>query len=380
MDFCIPVQEMQDIIIYLKPVLNRGSDELSNLLMIEAEKDGVVFSATNAVTSIKVKVDQDKVDVNQPGKLLAPAKQLISHLNTFTVWNGRSGTKDFRFSIKNDKFNIASETVYESGVKSKKSLDYRFLDPARFPSFPDFNGDPDFSLDVSYVKPVFKDVLTAVDPEANKEALRGAFLGLAEGGMTLVGTDGKRIIEFRDENISAPGGRAQILDYIFAASLPAVFKQEDLLDFKVEDKTIMVKCGNVTLRGKLIRQDFPDYTVYFENFQDQMTLNKLEFLDNLATALPLLNPDDHNRFIIKLVPGKILFQAENYKNECELSDSDHEFEEEFHVNGFLLDGCLKALHGNDLVMRWFTSDMTGYLIFETPDNPTVRSLVVTLKF
>ena len=378
MDFCIPVQEMQDAIVYLKPVLNRGSDELSNLLMVEADDDGVTFSATNAVTAIKVKTSS--VDVKTPGKILAPAKQLISHLNTFTIWNGRSGTKDFHFFISNDKFKIASETIYESGVKSKKSLDYRHLDSARFPSFPDFGDEPDFSLDVSYVKPVFKDVLSAVDPDANKEALRGAFLSLADGGLYLVGTDGKRIVEFHDDAIEAPDGRTHILDYIFAASLPAVFKNEDMLDFKIDDKTITAKCGNVTLRGKLIRHDFPTYTAYFENFQDQMQLNKLEVLDNLATALPLLNPDDHNRIIIKLVPNKIIFAAENFQNECDLSGDGHDFDEEFHVNGFLLDSSLKALHGNDLVMKWFTSDQTGYLIFETLDSPTVRSLVVTLKF
>lgn len=378
MDFCIPVQEMQDAIVYLKPVLNRGSDELSNLLMVEADVDGVTFSAMNSVTSIKVRTDS--VDVKSPGKLLAPAKQLISHLNTFTIWNGRSGTKDFHFFIKNDKFNIASETVYESGVKSKKSLDYRHLDSARFPSFPDFEDEPDFSLDVSYVKPVFKDVLSAVDQDANKEALRGTLLSLTNGGLFLVGTDGKRIVEFHDDAIEAPDGKEHILDYTFAASLPNVFKNEDMLDFKIDSKTITAKCGNVTLRGKLIRQDFPTYTAYFENFQDQMKLNKLEFLDNLAKALPLLNPDDHSRIIIKLAPNKILFATENYIDECDFNGDGHDFEEEFHVNGYLLDSSLKALHGNDLVMKWFTSDQTGYLIFETPDAPTVRSLVVTLKF
>jgi DNA polymerase III sliding clamp (beta) subunit (PCNA family) len=377
MDFCISVQVMQDVIVYLKPVLNRGSDELSNLLLVEADKDGVTFSATNAVTSIKVRAE--KAEVKEPGKLLAPAKQLISHLNTFTIWNGRSGTKDFHFSVKDDKFNIASETVYESGVKSKKSLDYRFLDPSRFPSFQDFDGEPDFSLDISYLRPVFKDILSAVDPEANKEALRGAFLALTEHGLILVGTDGKRIIEFCDASIEIPKGRTQILDYAFAATLPSVFKEEDMIDFKVDDKLIMARTGNVVLRGKLIRHDFPDYTAFFKNHQNQMELNKLEFMDNLATALPLLNPDDHYRFIIKLIPNKILFQAENFKNDCDLN-VEHEHEDEFFVNGQLLDGCLRALHGNKLVMKWFKSDMTGYLIFETPDNPTVRSLVVTLKF
>ena len=56
MDFCISVQEMQDAIVYLKPVLNRGSDELSNLLMVEADSDGVTLAPQTLLLPLRLKL------------------------------------------------------------------------------------------------------------------------------------------------------------------------------------------------------------------------------------------------------------------------------------------------------------------------------------
>jgi DNA polymerase III sliding clamp (beta) subunit (PCNA family) len=379
MNFSISVQEMQEAIVYLKPVLNRGSDELSNLLRIEVKKDEVVFSASNSITSIRVGATPSVV--KQLGAVLTPAKQLISHLNTFSIWNGRSGTKDFCFHIKNDRFMISSETHYESGVKSKKSLDYRFLDPAKFRETVKFPNDADFSLNVARLKPVFKDVLSAIMVDNNKEALRGAYLALNNNTLCLVGTDGKRISEYSEPGLFAgafPDEISFTMDYTFAAILPSVFKQEDTLEFKLEGNRIFARNNNITLIGKLIKKEFPKYTPYFDNFLDELRLSKMEFIDNLTAALPLLNKDDYNRFVIKLLPNKLLFSAENFRNECDLVDA-HNFNYEFHVNGIFLDSCLKALQGNDLSMRWYKDENTEYLVFETPDNPTLRTLLLTLK-
>ena len=379
MNFSISVQDMQEAIVYLKPVLNRGSDELSNLLRIEVKEDQIVFGASNSITSIRVVAQPS--EVQEAGAVLTPAKQLVSHLNTFSIWNGRSGTKDFHFHIKNDKFLITSETVYESGVKSKKSLNYRFLDPNRFRGMPAFSGEADFSLDVGRLKPVFKDVLSAITMDNNKEALRGAYLSLSKNTLHLVGTDGKRIAEYSEPGLfpgAFPANLSFTMDYVFASSLPAVFKQEETIEFKLDNKRIFAHSGKVTLSGKLIDREFPKYTPYFENYSDEMKLSKMEFMDNLAAAIPLLNIDDYNRFIIKMVPGKLILSAENFNNDCELSEQ-HDFEQEFHVNGIFLDSCLKALQGNELLMKWYKDDATEYLVFETPDAPALRTLLLTLK-
>jgi len=120
MEFYVPVAEMQSAIIYLRPVLNRGSDEISNLLMIQTEGNTVVFSATNNLTSVKVRVH---ADIKQQGQLLTPAKKLLNYLQTFSVWNGFSGTKDFQFLIQNDKFKVKTETKYESGKDSTRNFE-----------------------------------------------------------------------------------------------------------------------------------------------------------------------------------------------------------------------------------------------------------------
>lgn len=376
MEFSVPVAEIQSAIIYLRPILNRGSDEISNLLMIQTEEGNVAFSATNNLTSVKVRVP---AAIKQGGQILTPAKRLLNYLATFSVWNGFSGTKDFHFTIKDDKFFVNTDTKYDSGKDSRRKFEHRYLNVQNFPTLPEFNGNPDFSLDVWELRTIIRNILKVINPEESRAALSGVYLSLNDGKMTMAGTDGIHILEFQEEFDYNGSELTKVLDYTFMASLLSVFKDLGEVNFRVERNSVLANKDNVTLIGRLIDEPYPDYTVYFGQSNKDIKLSRIEFLDNLVSALPALNIEDYNRLVLKLDGETLYFLSEGFKNEYVLKDMSKEAATgiELHMNGALLSACIEALEGNDLTIKF--SDNSKPLVFESPDRPTVRSLLVTLR-
>ena len=375
MEFYVPVAEMQSAIIYLRPVLNRGSDEISNLLMIQTEGNTVVFSATNNLTSVKVRVH---ADIKQQGQLLTPAKKLLNYLQTFSVWNGFSGTKDFQFLIQNDKFKVKTETKYESGKDSTRNFEHRFLNVQNFPTLPEFEGTSDFSLDIWELRTIIRNILRVINPEESRAALAGIYLALATGKITLAGTDGIHILEFQEEFPFKGDDQQLVLDYAFVSSLLSIFKDLGEVEFKIKETSIIARKDNVTLVGRLITDPYPQYTKYFEDYSKEIKLSRIEFLDNLLNAIPALNLEDYNRLVLKFGTDKLYFLSDGFKNEYILKDVPQiETGMELHMNGSLLNACIEALEGNDLLIRY--EDNSRPLIFESPDRPSVKALLVTLR-
>jgi len=375
MEFNVPVAEMQSAIIYLRPVLNRGSDEISNLLMIQTNEDTVIFSATNNLTSIKVRVP---ATIKQAGQILTPAKKLLNYLATFSVWNGYSGTKDFQFLIKDDKFRVNTKTKYESGKDSTRKFEHRFLNVQNFPTLPEFEGTSNFSLDIWELRTIIRNILRVINPEESRAALAGVYLELGDGKITLAGTDGIHILEFK-EDFPFDGENSQfVLDYTFVSTLLSIFKDMGDVTFKIENNNILAHKENVTLIGRLITDPYPQYTKYFEDYHNELKLSKMEFLDNLVNAIPALNMEDYNRLVLKFGIDKLFFLSDGFKNEYILKETPEVKDGlELHMNGSLLNACIEALEGNELVIKF--EDNSRPLVFESPDRPTVKALLVTLR-
>jgi len=376
MEFFVPVADMQSAIIYLRPVLNRGSDEISNLLMIQTEDDSVVFSATNNLTSVKVRIKPS--GIKQEGQILTPAKKLLNYLSTFSVWNGSSGTKDFHFLIKDDKFYINTKTIYESGKASTRKFEHRFLNVQNFPTLPEFEGTSDFSLDIWELRTIIRNILRVINPEESRAALSGVYLALDPGKITMAGTDGIHILEFQEEFPYEGEPKQLVLDYTFVSSLLSIFKDLGDVDFNIKKNSIVANKDNVTLVGRLIPEPYPNYTKYFAEYEKKVEFSRIEFLDNLINAIPELNMEDYNRLVLKFGTAMLYFLSDGFKNEYILKDIPTvENGLELHMNGSLLNACVEALEGNELVIRF--DDNSKPLIFESPDRPTVKALLVTLR-
>jgi len=238
----------------------------------------------------------------------------------------------------------------------------------------------DFTWNMAEKKKILRALLSAINKNSNKEALRGIYLSVKDGLLTLATTNGERIVEYK-EPITSTREIKCIIPYYFVESLVgATFNEDDISDLRITNTKILSRKQNDSAfyQAELINLEFPAYTKYLDTFNYQIRLSKKELLKIVNQVNPELDQKDNNRLCIRfMLNNKIKIYWNEFHRECDYKGG--VFKKLFHVDGKLLKKSLSALEGNDLVLKWFESEMADYFIFETPDNDSVRTLLVTLK-
>ncbi len=181
MSFIIPVQEFNFLLSKLQNVISAKPTMpiLSNVLL-EVRKGILKMTATDLTVGISCETE---VKMLAEGSIALPAKKLSQLVRELT-------SPQLEMKIHDNIAEIHSGT-------SKFKI--HGMSGTEFPKLPDITDAATFKIPQKTLKNLFQVVGFAIARDPNRYVLTGALMRIANGQLTLLGTDGKRLARIHDK-------------------------------------------------------------------------------------------------------------------------------------------------------------------------------------
>lgn len=224
---------------------------LQNVKLVADPEEGSTLLATDLEVGIRYRVLGVKVD--QPGSVILPTQRFGQILRT-------SG--DEELAIETD-----GETLLVRGLHAQFKLPSE--DPDLFPEVPDFAAPSYHEVTAAELRRAIRRTAFATDIESTRYALGGVLFELADGTLTLVGTDGRRLarqiisVESEGEAI-APVGQPVVP----VKALKLLERNLDDTDPPVHlsfqgGTAVLIRTDRAVLYSRLVEGRFPRYQDVF---------------------------------------------------------------------------------------------------------------------
>jgi DNA polymerase-3 subunit beta len=217
---------------------------------LDATQGGVALTATDLEIGIRHAVTG--VDVQAPGSIVLSVARFGSILRENT---------DQTLHIESD-----GQGTTIRGERSKFQLPAE--NPAEFPPVADFSESAFFEIPARLLRELIRRTVFATDNESSRYALGGVKLEFDEGGITAVGTDGRRLAKMSGP-IAAHGGAAAPQQNTIVPTRAmqlierAIAPSDAELQMAIRGNEFLVHSPRATIAARLLEGRFPDWRKVF---------------------------------------------------------------------------------------------------------------------
>jgi DNA polymerase-3 subunit beta len=253
---------------------------LSNIYL-EARDDTLFIKATDTKVNFETMVP---VVVEDPGSTTVFGEKFLGIL---------SSSPDGELSFEQKDSNI----LIQSTVKRAK-WQLKSMASEKFPEFT-VSTAMYFDVPVRDFKDMIQQTVFAVSDDETRFFMNGVFFEKAEGKITMVATDGRRLAY-----ISKPAD-SSIEDFSGVIVPPKILSilvkrsgDEGPVSISVTDKTIFIKFGSYSLSSVLLEGQFPNYRRVIPEVQEHsLSIRRLEMLDALRRVSLLVEQKSHRVYL-----------------------------------------------------------------------------------
>lgn len=275
-------------------------------LLIIAKDNSVTIVGNNIDLSITTTME---CEVIVEGSTVIDAKILSKTINALP--NG-----EVEIEVIDSLVQITSgEIIFKLGV----------MDSADYPSVPEFNSEMTVELNQDLLKRMFKKTTYALAQDDTRPILTGLLMQFKDKLLTTVGLDGyrlavnKEVIESSLEtDIVVPG--KTVLE------LAKFLEGDKIITLSISDKYIKFDLGNTIIISRLLEGQYINYVNILPNFDNEVKVNRQEFLNAIARTL-LLHEDKNvvkltiDKEKMNIITGSVLGNySENIKVKSELDE------------------------------------------------------------
>ncbi len=293
MKFVISRNELGNLIKKIQSVVPQSTPiPILTHVLIEACNDELIFTATDLTVSTRCVV---KAKIYETGSVSLPSKRFFQLVKELTESN---------LEIFSKPGEMATITCGSSR--------FRLLSMGKedFPMLPDMQNTIRFTIPAEQLRDMLQRTSFAVSREESRYVLTGVLLTIANGTMTVVGTDGKRLAK-TDTEIA--------LDKSFSGDYIIPIKAvEEISKLCVEDAEatifldqakIAVECENTLLITKLLSGEFPDFSpVISTQSSVRLDLHREELITLLKQVALFTNENTHS-VKFSFTPGELTLTA-----------------------------------------------------------------------
>jgi DNA polymerase-3 subunit beta len=279
MKFIMPTQELNFLLNKIQNVvpLKPSLPILSNV-HLEVSQGRLTLTATDLTVGVRC---QTEVKVLQEGTTTLPARTFAQLLRELTAPHVQLST---------------GENQVTEIVANTSTFKIHGLKSTGFPQLPDIAEAVQFRIPQSVLKDLLYRVSFAVAKEDNRFVLTGSLMRIAQGQLTFLSTDGKRLAR---AHASIP------IDSAFSGSYILPMKAIDELSknlteegqavvYLMQDK-IAVEAPPTTIIAKLLTGEFPDVSrVIPEKSEIAITLHREELISLLRQVSLFTTDDNHS--------------------------------------------------------------------------------------
>ena len=235
---------------------------LSTVLM-NAEKEGLYFSATDLDISVTSKV---KGEVEEQGNIAVPAKKLAEIVKSLS--NG-----DVALQSSGEKLTITCG-------KSRFVINGRSAED--FPKIPKQQSKTSFKIDPATLSNLIQKTIYAVSTDLTRPALCGVLWDVQRTGLSMVSTDGHRLAKVElKRKIGDVESIKAIIPPKALSTLKSYSEDEEEIEIGIGENGISFEMAETSIYSRLLEGPFPNYQkVIPEKNEKELVVSK----DSLASA------------------------------------------------------------------------------------------------
>jgi len=178
---------------------------------------------------------------------------------------------------------------------------------SQYPAVPGFDGAADMEIGLENLQAGIEQCLFATAKESTRYALNGVLWEIKGKKLSLVATDGRRLVRTRVNLASAPKEKLAAAKIIVPAKTMALLDKiggsdKDTAVVKLVDNQILISCANVVISSNLVEGNFPKYEDIIPTDYDKRLTLPTEAVLSAVRRSALLTSDESRG--IKLSIGK----------------------------------------------------------------------------
>lgn len=282
-------QLLSGVAAVLKAVSSRVQLPVLSHILIEAEKQGFILSATDLELGIKVKIP---AKVEESGKCTVPAKMIY----------------EFLASIAPGKVRLESDATSLKIKAGGYSASFQGMPVEEFPSLPEFSGQigsiEGKELSLTVEKSVFASARDSLRP-----VLTGLLLEFGKG-IKLVATDGFRLAVQKAKAKNSGEQTTLLIPARVAAELVKLGAETEVkIGYLSESHQVLFENGEILLISQIIDGNFPDYQKIMPKELETSLVSNREELFQAVKAAYIFARDNSNMMKWEVGGGKIAVSA-----------------------------------------------------------------------
>lgn len=294
MKFIISTQELNFLINKVQNIVpvKPTSPILTNFL-IEACNDELTLTATDLTVSIRCNTD---VKILEEGSTTLPAKKLAQLVRELTAANVEVSS------------NSQEITTLVAGTSRFK---VNGINKNEYPSLPDLSNCHTFQIKQNVLKDLLYRTSFAVSREDNRYILTGILMQVADGKVTFVGTDGKRLaLAHSSITMETPFTSQSVIPLkAIDEFLKNLTDDEDDVKISILSDKVALLANQTILITKLLIGEYPDITrVIPESSDIKISLHREELI-SLLRQVSLFTLDTHHAARFIFTSGELKLMA-----------------------------------------------------------------------
>jgi len=231
---------------------------IAQMILLDATGEVPIVMATDYEVGIRVQVSG--LDAQDGAKLLLPPERFLSILRE---------SPDETLNLESD-----GTSVRVWGQQSQFQLPTQ--NPEEFPPVEPFDAESYYQFPATLLRTIVARTAFATDPTAGHYALGGVLFELLADRVIGVGTDGRRLAkqEGPAESVGQAAEENAPIVPIKAVQLlgRAVEGGEEQVEIAVRENDLVVRCGEITVRSRLVEGRFPPWRDVFPDTEGWPTV------------------------------------------------------------------------------------------------------------
>ncbi len=270
-------------------VPSRTPKPILRCVKITADKQEVRICATDLEVGINILVSE--VQVAGGGEIVVPADRLAA--------------------VVRESLDEVLSIEAEEGLCKIKGADSHFTiygqDGAQYPAVPQFDDGADLEISLANLQEGIEQCLFATAKESTRYALNGVLWEIKGKKLSLVATDGRRLVRCKVSLAAAAAEKLATAKIIVPAKTMALLQRlgsndKDVVAAKLVDNHMLFSCANIVVSSNLVEGTFPKYEDIIPTDSDKKLSLSTEAVLSAVRRASLLTTEESRG--IKLTIGK----------------------------------------------------------------------------
>lgn len=277
-------------------VPSRTPKPVLRCVQITAGESDVRACATDLEVGINCTVSE--VQVEEVGEIIVPADRLAAIVRE---------SADEVLSVQAAK-----------GTCEIRGADSRFTiygqEAGQYPTVPGFDGTADIEILLGNLQAGIEQCLFATAKESTRYALNGVLWEIKGKKLSLVATDGRRLVRCRVNLSLSPGEKAAAAKIIVPTKAMALLSkigggEKDTIAVKLVNNQILFGCANVVISSNLIEGSFPKYEDIIPTDYDKKLVLSTEAALSAVRRSALLTSEESRGIKLSIGKSGIVFSG-----------------------------------------------------------------------